>query len=214
MEQNDELNEYSLRKYRQNKWGEGVNSEIFDFTNFENTDTPKYVPYTSVQWITRNFSDQRIVSSEGACSDVYWANLPNSCSGLKIAIKKLKKGSGLMLRNMKEVERMLEREKKLAKLKHKNIIKLLGYSKTNTDACLIYPFYTNGTLKDKLDEMRNNQFKLSADQRFKIMAGIARGIHHIHTVKEVSKYLKKKTSIFKSTFVFWSQGPSFSLRKK
>ena len=54
------------------------------------------------------------------------------------------------------------------------------------DACLIYPFFKNGTLKDKLDEMRNNQIILSAEQRFKIMAGIASGIHHIHTVKEVS----------------------------
>ena len=186
MEQSGELNEYSLLKYRQNKWGEGVNSEIFDFTNFENTDTPKDVPYSSLQWITHNFSDQRIVSSEGASSDVYWANLPNSCSGLKIAIKKFKYGSGLLVRNMKAVERMLQIEKKLAKLKHKNIIKLLGYSKTNMDACLIYPYFKNGTLKDKLDEMRNNQIILSAEQRFKIMAGIASGIHHIHTVKEVS----------------------------
>ena len=86
MEQNGELNENTLLKYRQNKWGEGVNSEIFDFKNFENTDTPKDVPYSSLQWITHNFSDHRIVSSEGACSNVYWANLPNGAGGLKIAI--------------------------------------------------------------------------------------------------------------------------------
>merc|ERR1712016_439221 len=78
MEKNGELNEETLLKYRQNKWGEGVNSEIFDFKNFEITDTPKDVPYSSIQWITHNFSNDRIVSSDGACSNVYWANLPKS----------------------------------------------------------------------------------------------------------------------------------------
>ena len=183
MEQNGELNENTLLKYRQNKWGEGVNSEIFDFKNFENSDTPKYVPYSSLQWITHNFSDHRIVSSEGACSNIYWANLPNGAGGLKIAIKKFKYGPGLLVQNMKDVEKMLQIEKKLAELKpNPNIIKLLGYSKTNKDACLIYPFFKNGTLKDILDEIRNDQFKLSAEERFKIMAGIASGIHHIHAV--------------------------------
>ena len=178
MEQNGKLNEKTLLKYRQNKWGEGVNSEIFDFKNFEITDTPKDVPYSSLQWITNNFSEERIVSSDGACSNVYWANLPNSPDGLKIAIKKFKYPV-LMVKNMKDVEKMLQIEKKVAKLKHLNIIKLLGYSKTNKDACLIYPFYKNGTLKDMLKKMRNDEFKLSAEKRFKIMAGIARGILHI-----------------------------------
>ena len=182
MEQNGELNEKTLLKYRQNKWGEGVNSEIFDFKNFEITDTPKDVPYSSLQWITHNFSNDRIVSSDGACSNVYWANLPNSAGGLKIAIKKFKYGPGLLVQNMKDVEKMLQIEKQLVKLKHPNIIKLLGYSKTNKDACLIYPFFKNGTLKDILDEMRNDRIKLSAEERFKIMAGIAHGICHIHNV--------------------------------
>ena len=37
--------------------------------------------------------------------------------------------------------------------------------------------------------MRNDQFKLSAEERFKIMAGIARGIHHIHAVSNCFFYI-------------------------
>ena len=65
----------------------------------------------------------------------------------------------------------------LPKLKHPNIIELFGYTQTSNQGCLIYPYFKNGTLRQRMD-MTNSP--LSAEQRLKIMMGMARGLHHIH----------------------------------
>ena len=77
---------------------------------------------------------------------------------------------------MEDVKRLMELEKEyLPKLKHPNIIELWGFSENDTQGCLIYPKIGNETLRDRLKEK-----KLSANQRLKIMIGIAKGIDYIH----------------------------------
>ena len=62
----------------------------------------------------------------------------------------------------------------LPRMKHTNIIDLLGYSNDRKNSpCIIYPYLENGTLKDKL-------YELDDQERLKIMKSIAVGIHYIH----------------------------------
>ena len=41
----------------------------------------------------------------------------------------------------------------LSRLKHPNLIKILGYSNDNRESvCLIYPYFVNGNLEDRIKE--------------------------------------------------------------
>ena len=60
------------------------------------------------------------------------------------------------------------------RLKHPNIIELLGFSNETPDTlCLIYPYMAEGTLKDALVKCKNPEanFVLSSNQRIGIMKG-------------------------------------------
>ena len=62
----------------------------------------------------------------------------------------------------------------LFRLKHPNIIELLGFSNETPDTlCLIYPYMAEGTLKDALVKCKNPEanFVLSSNQRIGIMKG-------------------------------------------
>ena len=60
------------------------------------------------------------------------------------------------------------------RLKHPNIIELLGFSNETPDTlCLIYPYMAEGTLKDALVKCKTPEanFVLSSNQRISIMKG-------------------------------------------
>ena len=62
----------------------------------------------------------------------------------------------------------------LSRLKHPNIIELLGFSNETPDTlCLIYPYMAEGTLKDALVKCKTpeDNFVLSSNQRIVIMKG-------------------------------------------
>ena len=178
---NGDNKEDILARFTEDKWGEGLNNEYEGFnpkdfrfeTNVQNN-LLKNVSFNSLRGITYNFHPRYTICKEGASADVYWARIHN---GTKIAIKKLKLSYN-MLSDMKAMEKSLQREiEYLPKLRHPNIIQLFGYSKTDTQCCLIYPKIKNGTLRHR---MTSDNLPLSANQRLKIMMGMARGINHIH----------------------------------
>ena len=59
------------------------------------------------------------------------------------------------------------------RLKHPNIIELLGYSNDTDSLCLIYPYMAEGTLKDALGKCKNPEehFSLDSEERIFIMKG-------------------------------------------
>ena len=94
---------------------------------------------------------------------------------IELAIKKLKKFSTQENRN--EMSRQLNYEvDQYDRLKHKNIIELLGYSNDKEDElCLIYPYMCNGTLKYQLEKSKVLKLpvgqSLSATKYLEIMKG-------------------------------------------
>ena len=65
----------------------------------------------------------------------------------------------------------------LQRLKHDNIIDLLAYSNESKDKlCLVYPYMENGSLKVRLEKK-----DLKFEHKMKIIIGIARGLHHMHS---------------------------------
>lgn len=123
----------------------------------------------SIQAATNNFSDDNKVG-EGGFGDVYKGILPN---GQEVAVKRLSRNSGQGAVEFKN-EVVL-----VAKLQHKNLVRLLGFCLEGEEKILIYEFVPNKSLDYFLFDLEKQE-KLDWSRRFKIIGGIARGILYLH----------------------------------
>ncbi|KAL3522128.1 hypothetical protein ACH5RR_014962 [Cinchona calisaya] len=107
---------------------------------------------------------------QGGFGPVYKGDLPN---GVKIAVKRLSQNSGQGLREFKN-EVIL-----IAKLQHRNLVKLLGCCIQGEEKMLVYEYMPNKSLDSFLfDQMKRKL--LPWKTRFNIVLGIARGLLYLH----------------------------------
>ncbi|XP_009802722.1 cysteine-rich receptor-like protein kinase 25 isoform X2 [Nicotiana sylvestris] len=118
---------------------------------------------------TQKFSEENKLG-EGGFGPVYKGKLAN---GIAIAIKRLSRTSGQGLKEFKN-EVVL-----IARLQHRNLVKLLGCCLEGNKALLIYEFMPNKSLDFFLFDSRENEI-LDWRQRLHIIKGIARGILYLH----------------------------------
>ncbi|XVF04048.1 hypothetical protein REPUB_Repub05bG0047300 [Reevesia pubescens] len=118
---------------------------------------------------TDNFSTANKLG-EGGFGSVYKGTLKN---GQEIAVKRLSKSSRQGLHEFKnEVIH-------IAKLKHRNLVKLLGCCIQGDEKMLIYEFMRNKSL-DFLIFDQSQSMLLDWPMRFNIINGIARGLLYLH----------------------------------
>lgn len=67
----------------------------------------------------------------------------------------------------------------IGRLRHRNIVQLLGYCRLKNELLLVYDYMPNGSL-DKYLYGHNNMPVLSWAQRFLIIKGIASGLYYLH----------------------------------
>ncbi|KAK8482257.1 hypothetical protein V6N12_001328 [Hibiscus sabdariffa] len=118
---------------------------------------------------TNHFSDEMMLG-EGGFGPVYKGILPD---GKEIAVKRLSRTSGQGLVEFKN-EVML-----IARLQHRNLVRLLGCCLEKNEKLLVYEFMPNKSLDVFLF---NSKFAVQLDwqKRFNIIKGIARGILYLH----------------------------------
>ncbi|XP_010678975.2 cysteine-rich receptor-like protein kinase 44 [Beta vulgaris subsp. vulgaris] len=107
---------------------------------------------------------------EGGFGEVYKGLLDN---GHEIAVKRLSKNSGQGGAEF-ETEVVL-----VAKLRHKNLVKLLGYCVALEEKLLVYEFLPNSSV-DRILFDKSKQAYLDWHTRFKIIVGVARGLLYLH----------------------------------
>ena len=142
-----------------------------------------HIPFSYLIRISKNFTT---LIGRGGFSEVYLGITEKS--SMKIAIKKLKFDE-TKPELYKVNEQMMNNEiDQRPILKHPNIIDLLGYSNDHgiENACLLYPFMEGGTLRSKLEPCNQPKF-LDAQHRIDILKGVAKGINHIHTIRQDKK---------------------------
>ncbi|XP_075643053.1 calmodulin-binding receptor-like cytoplasmic kinase 3 isoform X2 [Castanea sativa] len=122
---------------------------------------------------TSNFS-QSLRIGEGGFGTVYKAQLEN---GLMVAIKRAKKElfENLQTEFSSEVEL-------LAKIDHRNLVKLLGYIDQGNERLIIIEYVPNGTLREHLDGQRGRI--LDFNQRLEIAIDVAHGLTYLHLYAE------------------------------
>ncbi|KAI7999222.1 Cysteine-rich receptor-like protein kinase 26, partial [Camellia lanceoleosa] len=125
--------------------------------------------FNTIRVATNNFSDANKLG-QGGFGVVYKGRFPN---GKEIAVKRLSQNSSQGELEFKN-EVML-----LAKLQHRNLVKLLGFGLERIEKILIYEFVTNLSLDHFIFDSINHAH-LDWDRRYKIIGGIARGLLYLH----------------------------------
>ncbi|PHT49652.1 Cysteine-rich receptor-like protein kinase 25 [Capsicum baccatum] len=123
----------------------------------------------TIRAATSNFSSENKIG-EGGFGVVYKGKLPD---GLEIAVKRLSRSSG------QGVEEFKNESVLIAKLQHRNLVRLLGYCLEGDEKILVYEFVPNKSLDYFLFD-HEKQNLLDWSSRCKIIGGIARGLLYLH----------------------------------
>ncbi|URE28723.1 receptor-like protein kinase [Musa troglodytarum] len=146
---------------------------------------------------TNNFSDANKLG-EGGFGPVYRGTLED---GEQIAVKRLSRTSGQGIVELKN-EVVL-----LARLQHRNLVRLLGCCLQEEEKLLVYEYLPNASLDKVLfDPVRRVQ--LDWARRYKIIEGIGRGLLYLHEdsrLKIVHRDLKASNIL-----LGWDMNPKIS----
>ncbi|CAN4083864.1 unnamed protein product [Withania somnifera] len=124
---------------------------------------------STIRVATDNFSSTNKLG-EGGFGPVYKGMLPN---GREVAVKRLSANSAQGDLEFKN-EILL-----VARLQHRNLVRLLGFCLDGTERLLVYEFVPNASLDQFLfDPVKRRQ--LDWETRSKIIGGVAKGILYLH----------------------------------
>ncbi|KAL4563105.1 hypothetical protein LXL04_027138 [Taraxacum kok-saghyz] len=118
---------------------------------------------------TDDFSENNKLG-QGGFGSVYKGKLQN---GQEIAVKRLSRGSGQGEQEFKN-EVLL-----LARLQHRNLVRLLGFSLEGSERLLMYEFVENASLDQFIFDL-TKRATLDWERRYKIIGGVARGLLYLH----------------------------------
>ncbi|XP_025824744.1 G-type lectin S-receptor-like serine/threonine-protein kinase B120 isoform X3 [Panicum hallii] len=128
-----------------------------------------FVSFNDIVAATDNFSDTNMLG-KGGFGKVYKGMLDGTT---EVAIKRLSKGS------RQGTEEFRNEVVLIAKLQHKNLVKLLGCCIHEDEKMLVYEYLPNKSLDYFLfDSARKSMVQWPT--RFKIILGVARGIMYLH----------------------------------
>lgn len=130
---------------------------------------PHRISYKDLFNATKGFNDINLIGS-GGFGQVYKGTLPKS--KVKIAVKKISHHSKQGAREF--VSEIVS----LSRLRHRNLVQLLGYCRRQGELLLVYDYEENGSL-DKL-LFGGKKPPLSWSERFKVIKDVATGLLYLH----------------------------------
>ncbi|GMI81764.1 P2-type purinergic receptor 2, L-type lectin receptor kinase I.5 [Hibiscus trionum] len=130
---------------------------------------PQRFSYKTLYIATKGFKDKQLLGS-GGFGKVYKGTLPYT--NKQIAVKKVSHESS---QGMKE---FVSEIVSMGRLRHKNLVRLLGYCRRKKELLLVYDHMENGSL-DKL-LFSDDKPTLNWFQRFEIMRGVASALLYLH----------------------------------
>ncbi|KAL1190778.1 putative cysteine-rich receptor-like protein kinase 16 [Cardamine amara subsp. amara] len=125
--------------------------------------------FKAIEAATSNFQNSNKLG-RGGFGEVYKGTFPN---GTEVAVKRLSKTSGQGEEEFKN-EVLL-----VAKLQHRNLVRLLGFSVEGEEKILVYEFVPNKSLDYFLFDHKKRG-ELDWRKRYNIIGGITRGILYLH----------------------------------
>ncbi|KAA8544521.1 hypothetical protein F0562_022533 [Nyssa sinensis] len=133
--------------------------------------------YMELQAATNGFSPENIIS-EGANGAVFKGQLKDI---LTIAVKDAK---------FQGEKKFKSEVQALSRIRHKNVVLLLGTCSEGSHRLLVYEYVCDGTLDEHLKE--HSCRTLNWGERMKIAMGAARGLNHLHENNIIHRDMKPK----------------------
>ncbi|KEH22963.1 putative protein kinase RLK-Pelle-L-LEC family [Medicago truncatula] len=151
---------------------------IYIFRKIKNADVieawelevgPHRYSYEELKKATKGFKEKELLG-QGGFGKVYNGILPKS--KIQVAVKRVSHESKQGLREF------VSEIASIGRLRHRNLVQLLGWCRRRGDLLLVYDFMSNGSLDKYLFE--DSEIVLSWEQRFKIIKGVAAGLLFLH----------------------------------
>ncbi|KAF8409075.1 hypothetical protein HHK36_005147 [Tetracentron sinense] len=130
----------------------------------------KRFSFRELQIATENFSSKNILG-QGGFGVVYKGCLRNRTL---VAVKRLKDPNFTG-----EVQFQTEVEM-IGLALHRNLLRLYGFCMTSNERLLVYPYMPNGSVADRLRDIRCEKPSLDWSKRMRIALGAARGLLYLH----------------------------------
>ncbi|CAN1222668.1 Protein STRUBBELIG-RECEPTOR FAMILY 8 [Linum grandiflorum] len=128
----------------------------------------------TLQTATNSFSQEFLIG-EGSLGRVYRAEFPN---GKTMAVKKIDNAA----LSLQEEDNFLEAVSNMSRLRHPNIVSMVGYCVEHGQRLLVYEYIENGNLHDILHFADDDGKKLSWNARVRVALGTARALEYLHEV--------------------------------
>ncbi|CAA2998131.1 MDIS1-interacting receptor like kinase 1 [Olea europaea subsp. europaea] len=112
----------------------------------------------------------------GATGTVYKAEIQRLST--TVAVKKLWRSATDI--EMGGSEDLVGEVNLLAKLRHRNIVRLLGFLQNDSDAMIIYEYMQNGSLGEALHGKQAGRLLVDWVSRYNIALGVAQGLSYLH----------------------------------
>ncbi|CAO2832489.1 unnamed protein product [Amaranthus hypochondriacus] len=123
---------------------------------------------------TNRFSTENVIG-EGGYGIVYKGSLVN---GTPVAIKRI-------LNNLGQAEKEFRVEvEAIGHVRHKNLVRLLGYCVEGTHRMLVYEYVNNGNLEQWLHGAMRQHGHLTWEARMKVLLGTAKALAYLHEAIE------------------------------
>ncbi|XP_049342719.1 L-type lectin-domain containing receptor kinase S.4-like [Solanum verrucosum] len=151
---------------------------VYTIRRFKNADVieqweleigPHRYSYDELKKGTRGFKESDLLG-RGGFGKVYKGVLRNSKA--EIAVKRISHESKRGLREF------VSEIASIGRLRHRNLVQLLGWCRRRGDLLLVYEFMPNGSLDNFL--FGEPKMVLTWEQRFKIIKGVASGLLYLH----------------------------------
>ncbi|XP_027162796.1 probable serine/threonine-protein kinase At1g01540 [Coffea eugenioides] len=133
----------------------------------------KEYTFNEIEAATNGFADENIVG----CGDYGVVYRGVLFDHTRVAIKKLLVNRGTLKDFVAGVEAMWC-------LRHKNLVKLLGYCREGMFRMVVYEYVDNGNLNQWLHESTSKVSRLTWEIRMSIIEGIAKGLAYLHEDSE------------------------------
>ncbi|EXB79403.1 putative L-type lectin-domain containing receptor kinase S.5 [Morus notabilis] len=133
--------------------------------------TPREFKFSELKKATNNFDDKHNKLGQGGFGIVYRGTLPKE--KVEIAVKKFSRG------NLKGKDDFLAELTIINRLRHKHLVRLLGWCHKNGTLLLVYDYMPNGSLDNHLF-CGPEKAVLSWSLRYKIVSGVASALHYLH----------------------------------
>ncbi|RDX83474.1 putative receptor-like protein kinase, partial [Mucuna pruriens] len=123
---------------------------------------------------TNRFSPENVIG-EGGYGVVYRGRLIN---GSEVAVKKI-------LNNLGQAEKEFRVEvEAIGHVRHKNLVRLLGYCVEGVHRLLVYEYVNNGNLEQWLHGSMSQRGVLTWEARMKVITGTAKALAYLHEAIE------------------------------